>query len=123
MYRSSAASSAAPPIDPRVLQEMNQLGLAVVKIRLAAALQMQRERVPVQRPGVLGEAPTCNQVIEWVSFKEAKKERKAKSLQRLTLAVAVIAALAAVSAALIPPDHIDAAILRIFGSLFHVWLH
>jgi hypothetical protein len=94
---------------------MDQLGLAVVKIRLAAALQQGKERVPVQRPGVLGEAPTCNQVVEWVSCKEAEKERKERRLQKLTLAVAVIAALAAISAALLPADVLDAAILRLFN--------
>ena len=108
-------STVAAPIDPRVLQEMDQLGLAVVKMRLATALQQGKERVPVQRPGVLGEAPTCNQVLEWVSRKEAEKERKERRLQILTLAVAVIAALAAVSAALIPPDVLDAAIFRLIN--------
>jgi hypothetical protein len=104
---------------------MDQLGLAVVKIRLSAALQQGRERVPVQRPGVLGEAPTCNQVLEWVSRKEAEKERKDRRFQKLTLAVGVVAALAALSAALIPPDVLDEFIFRLFArcrSLFHIWL-
>jgi hypothetical protein len=111
---SSTPPCAASPIDERVLQEMNRLGLAVVKIRLAAALQKGSERVPVQRPGVPGAAPTCTQVVEWVSLKEAEKERKERRLQISTLVFAVIAALAAVSSALLPPDLLTAAILRLF---------
>jgi hypothetical protein len=85
----------SPPIVEPVLQEMNRLGLSVVKMRLAAALQQGRERVPVQSPGVRGEAPTCTQVVEWVSLKEAKKERVEKCLQLLTLVFAFIGAIAA----------------------------
>jgi hypothetical protein len=107
----STPPSATSSIDERVLQEMDRLGLAVVKIRLAAALQKGSERVPVQRPGVPGAAPTCTQVVEWVSLKEGEKERKERWLQIATLVFAVIAALAAVSSALLPPDVLTAAIL------------
>jgi hypothetical protein len=85
------------PRDEPVLQEMKRLGLPIVKMRLAAALQDRRERVPVvQRPGVRGEAPTCTQVAEWVSCKEADKERRDRRLQIWTLVFAFIGAVAAV---------------------------
>jgi hypothetical protein len=114
----STAPSAPSPIDDRVLHEMDQLGLEVVKIRLATALQKGSEWVPVQRPGVLGAAPTCTQVVGWVSLKEAEKERKERRRQIATLIFAVIGALAAVSSALIPPDVLHSAVLQLFRGLF-----
>jgi hypothetical protein len=48
---------------------------------------------------------------EWVSLKEGEKEREERWLQIATLVFAVIAALAAVSSALLPPDVLTAAIL------------
>jgi len=97
---------------------MDQSGLEVVKIRLATALQKGSEWVPVQRPGVLGAAPTCTQVVEWVSLKEAEKERKDRRRQIATLIFAVIGALAAVSSALIPPDVLHSVVLQLFRGLF-----
>jgi hypothetical protein len=109
-------SSTSPPeassIDPRVLQEMDRFGLAVVKMRLAAALHQGRDRVPVQREGVPGASPTCAQVIEWVRLKESKKNQRERRVQLSTLIFAALAAIAAVSSALIPADALDAALLR-----------
>jgi hypothetical protein len=105
-----------PQIDPRILREMNRLGLVVVKIRLAAALHHGRERVPVQREGVPGASPTCAQVIEWVSLKEKSQAHRERRIQLLTLVFAAIAALAAISSALVPADALDDALFHLFRS-------
>jgi hypothetical protein len=109
-----AIPSAVPPIDETVLQEMNRLGLPIVKIHLAAALQQRREHIPLQRPGVPGAAPTCIQVAEWVNLKEAEKERRGRRLQIWTLVFACIGALAAVISLLPPLDVLASLILRFF---------
>jgi hypothetical protein len=96
----SAGPTRETPIEKPVLREMHRLGLPIVKMRLAAALQQGRDRVPVQSPGVLGAAPTCTQVVEWVSRKEAKKERQQWWLQIGRLFFAFIGAVAAVVALL-----------------------